>query len=84
MEEYYEKLYYIGYDLFQHGGKFTKKWKEFKHNGVYFPPDYIQHNIPIIYNGEKINLDPLSEEYATLYSKYIGSNYEENNIRNLP
>jgi len=45
MDEYYEKLYYIGCDLFQDGGKFTKKWKQFKHNGVYFPPEYEEHNI---------------------------------------
>jgi DNA topoisomerase-1 len=82
MEEYYEKLYYIGCELFQHGGKFTKKWKEFKHNGVYFPPEYEQHNIPIIYNGEKINLDPLSEEYATLYAKYTVTEYVKNKTFN--
>jgi len=66
----------------QTGGKYEKKWKEFKHNGVYFPPDYIPHNIPIIYNNEKIYLNPLAEEYATLYSKYIDSEYVKNNTFN--
>ena len=59
------------------GGK--PQWTVLKHNGPFFPPEYIPHNIPIIFNGKKINLPAIAEEYATLYSKYIGSNYEENN-----
>lgn len=62
----------------QSGGKYEKKWKEFKHEGVYFPPEYIPHNIPITYNNEKINLNPLAEEYATLYAKYVNTAYVEN------
>ena len=62
----------------QSGGKYEKKWKEFKHEGVYFPPDFIPHNIPITCNNEKINLNPLAEEYATLYAKYINTKYVEN------
>ena len=62
----------------QSGGKYEKKWKEFKHEGVYFPPEYIPHNIPIIVNNEKIYLNPLAEEYATLYAKYVNTAYVEN------
>ena len=36
----------------QFGG--TKKWTTLEHNGVLFPPEYTQHNIPIIYKGEKV------------------------------
>ena len=59
------------------GGK--PQWTVLKHNGPFFPPEYIPHNIPIIFTGKKIKLPAIAEEYATLYSKYIGSNYEENN-----
>jgi len=62
----------------QEGGKYEKKWKEFEHEGVFFPEEYIPHNIPITCNNEKINLNPLAEEYATLYAKYINTAYVEN------
>ena len=64
--------------LVQFGGKDTKntkKWTTFSHNGVVFAPLYIPHNIPIKYDGVKKTLPPLAEEYATLYAKYIGSEY---------
>lgn len=60
-------------------GSGKPQWTVLKHNGPFFPPEYIPHNVPIIVNGKKINLPPLAEEYATLYSKYIESNYIENN-----
>ena len=55
-----KKLFnYIVYNQF--GGKDgdTPKWKTFKHNGVLFPDPYKPHKIPLIYNGEKIVLDPV-------------------------
>jgi DNA topoisomerase-1 len=54
------------------------KWKTLQHNGVMFPPEYVPHEIPIIYNGESIILPPLAEEYATLYAKYIDTEYIKN------
>ena len=66
----------------QEGGKYEKKWKEFKHNGVYFPPEYIPHNIPLLYNKEKVYLEPLAEEYATLYAKYTETEYVKNSLFN--
>lgn len=64
--------YYI---YIQFGGKNEKIWNTFQHNGVYFPPEYKPHNIPIIYEGEKIYLTKLTEEYATIYCKYLNSDY---------
>jgi DNA topoisomerase-1 len=64
----------------QLGGK--NKWTSLKHNGVYFPPEYIKHNIPLIYDGKNIILPILAEEYATLYSKYIDSEYIKNKLFN--
>ncbi len=66
----------------QFGGKNGNKpkWKTFKHNGVMFPEPYKPHKIPIIYNGEKIILDPNSEEYATIYAKFTDTEYVKNKI----
>lgn len=50
-------------------------WKTFEHNGVMFPPAYIPHNIPILYNGQPIKLTPEQEEYATIFARYIGTDY---------
>ena len=74
-----KKLFnYIVYNQF--GGKDgeTPKWKTFKHNGVLFPEPYKPHKIPIIYNGEKIVLDPISEEYASIYAKFTDTDYIKN------
>ena len=53
-------------------------WKNLIHNGPYFPKPYIKHNIPVIINNKEIILDSLAEEYATLYSKYLNSDYIQN------
>lgn len=58
--------------------KGKNKWTVLKHNGPYFPPEYIQHNIHIIVNGKEIKLNKLAEEYATLYSRYIDTDYVKN------
>ena len=50
-------------------------WKVFEHNGVMFPPAYIPHKIPLIYNNEPILLTPEQEEYATIFARYIGTDY---------
>jgi DNA topoisomerase-1 len=59
----------------QTGGKINIKWTTFHHNGVVFPPKYEPHNIPLMYKGEKINLTPEQEEYATIFSRYIDTEY---------
>jgi DNA topoisomerase-1 len=48
------------------------------HEGVLFPPEYVKHNVPILYKNEKITLPLLAEEYATLYAKYIDTEYIKN------
>jgi len=53
----------------------SKNWKTFIHNGVMFPPPYIPHRIPIIYNGTPITLTQEQEEYATIYARYIDGEY---------
>jgi DNA topoisomerase-1 len=51
------------------------KWSTLSHNGVKFPPEYIQKNIPLIYDGKEILLEKNAEECAFLYAKYLGSEY---------
>jgi len=53
-------------------------WKTFEHNGVMFPPAYIPHKIPILYNNKIITLTTDQEEYATIFARYIGTDYYEN------
>ena len=63
----------------QSGGKNNKKrWEKLHHNGPMFPDDYVPHKIPIIFKNERIVLSSEAEEYASIYSKYIGSEYIKN------
>ena len=66
----------------QFGGKSVKKWTTFSHNGVLFPEPYQAHGIPLVYGDkkEKIYLDPESEEYATIYSKFVDTEYVKNKL----
>lgn len=58
---------------FKGGGK--KKWTELRHNGPMLAPLFEPHEIPIIVNNEKIVLNPLAEEYATMYTRLLGTKY---------
>ena len=72
----------IEYWLTKQFGSGVFKWKTLQHNGVLFPSPYKPHNTPLIYNGEEIKLTPLSEEYATLYAKYLDTEYIKNKVFN--
>ena len=67
--------------LNQLGGA-KRKWTTLEHNGVLFPPEYIKHNVPVIYQGQQIILDKDAEELATLYAKFIETDYVKNRIFN--
>lgn len=62
----------------QSGGK--NKWITLDHNGVLFPPEYQPHRVPIVCKGKEIILDPEAEEIATLYAKYIETDYINSRI----
>jgi DNA topoisomerase-1 len=66
----------------QFGGKKNDdaKWTTFKHNGVMFPDPYEPHGIPLIYDGKQIKLNPESEEYATIYAKFLDTEYLKNSL----
>ena len=61
----------------QFGGS-KRKWTYLKHSGPLFPPPYQKHNIPVVYNGTPIELNIEAEEYATLFSKYLETEYITN------
>jgi len=80
-----QKQFYLFQDipklplLNQSGGKNNKKrWTKLHHLGPMFPDEYIPHKIPVIYKNEKIILPAEAEEFATVYSKYIDSEYIKN------
>jgi DNA topoisomerase-1 len=57
------------------GAKGDIKWSSFVHSGVLFPEPYEPHGIPISYNGIEVKLPALAEEYATLYARYLDTEY---------
>jgi len=59
------------------GGK--PQWTVLQHNGPMFPPAYIPHKIPVIINGNEVILPVQAEEYATMYARFIGTDYDSNN-----
>ena len=61
------------------GGGNKKQWTVLKHNGPYFPQEYVAHGIPVVINGKSIKLPKLAEEYITLYANYLGTDYMKNN-----
>lgn len=75
-----ERELVVGQYLVNQFGGGAKKWTTLEHNGVLFPPPYVQHNIPLVYNGNNIALDVDAEEMATLYAKFIDSDYIKESI----
>lgn len=70
-----ETAYYLSVQF----GAGQKKWTTLSHNGVVFPPAYVPHRVPILYEGNKIELEKDVEEIATLYAKFIDSEYIKDN-----
>ena len=56
----------------------SKVWNTFQHNGVMFPSEYEQINIPLIYDGKKIILNNDAEEASLFYAKYLETEYIKN------
>jgi len=66
----------------QSGGKSNKnikRWSKLHHNGPMFPDEYTPHGIPILYKKQKIVLNAEAEEFASIYAKYIDTEYIKNN-----
>jgi DNA topoisomerase-1 len=63
------------YSINLFGGGDKPQWSVLKHNGPMFPPIYIPHKTEILVKGQLTILHPLAEEYGTMYSKYLESDY---------
>ena len=81
----YHQFNSSNFNVQQIGGAKDKsiKWTTLYHNGVLFPEEYIQHNIPLLYNNKKIILNKEAEEYATYYAKYLDTEYIKNKKFNI-
>jgi DNA topoisomerase-1 len=69
---------YFVYNQFGGAKNNESKWNTFEHNGILFPDPYIPHGIGILYDKVEIKLDSESEEYATIYAKFIDTDYIKN------
>lgn len=67
----------MNWNILYGGG--TPQWIFLQHNGPIFSPLYIPHKTPVIINNRNIVLPPLAEEYATMYARYIDTEYVQNN-----
>ena len=54
------------------------QWTVFRHNGPFFPPLYEPHKTYVLFKNNKIILPPEAEEYATMYAKYLDTEYVKN------
>ena len=52
-----------------HKGKV--KWETLEHNGILFPPPYIPHRVPLLYDGQAVELSDEAEEVATFYAAML-------------
>ncbi|MBI2084356.1 MAG: DNA topoisomerase I [Candidatus Aenigmarchaeota archaeon] len=51
------------------------KWKSFKHNGVYFPPEHQWRKLSVKIKGEKVPLNAEQEEMLYAWAKKINTPY---------
>ena len=59
------------------GVNFT--WTTLRHNGPLFADEYKPHKIPLVYNNKEIILEPEIEECATMYARYLYTDYDKIN-----
>ncbi|CAG8630568.1 16986_t:CDS:10, partial [Racocetra fulgida] len=55
----------------------SDKWTTLEHNGVYFPPPYVPHNVKMKYDGKEITLEPEAEEVASFYAAMLDGRKEK-------
>jgi len=70
----------LSYNYYFIGGGNTIQWTELRHNGPMFPPEFKPPNIPVIINNKEVILDPIGQEYAMMYAKYLDTKYIELNV----
>ncbi|EPY28663.1 DNA topoisomerase I [Strigomonas culicis] len=60
--------------------KGEKRWDTLVHNGVLFPPEYVPHGIPILYEGKTFVMTPEEEEVATMFAVMRETDYYRNRL----
>jgi len=53
-------------------------WQVLEHGGVAFPPPYVPHGKPLIYDGQRVHLTPEQEEVATMFAGMKDTDYGKN------
>lgn len=65
------------------------KWKTLKHSGLIFPPEYVRHGVPLLYDGVPVpasdepsttTLTAEQEEVATLFAAMLETDYAKKDI----
>ncbi|OLY78180.1 DNA topoisomerase 1 [Smittium mucronatum] len=56
------------------------KWNTLQHQGVLFPPEYVPHGRPILYEGKPVYLEPEIEELVGFYAALLGSDHANNPV----
>ncbi len=56
------------------------KWKSFKHNGVYFPPEYQWKKLSVKIKAEKVQLNQEQEEMLYAWTKKINTPYVQDSV----
>lgn len=58
------------------------KWTSLSHNAVIFPPEHEIHNIPILYDGQPVQLSAPAEEAATYYAAKLNTDHVKSDVFN--
>ncbi|KAL0233850.1 hypothetical protein PCE1_002356 [Barthelona sp. PCE] len=61
-----ERLEQFNWDEYFHRETY---WTTLSHNGILFQPDYVPHDIPVVYNGVDVEMSPEMEEIATFWAQ---------------
>jgi DNA topoisomerase-1 len=77
MQQQIKSKYNWNLNIMYGGGK--PQWTVLQHNGPMFPPAYVPHKVPVIVNSNQVILPEQAEEYATMYARFIGTDYDTNN-----
>lgn len=43
-------------------------WRKLEHPGVLFPPPYVRHGVPLLYDGQEVELTDEQEEICSFYA----------------
>ncbi|OMJ24126.1 DNA topoisomerase 1 [Smittium culicis] len=56
------------------------KWNTLEHQGVLFPPDYVPHGKPILYEGKPVYFEPEIEELVGFFAALLETDHAKNKV----